>query len=124
LLRGVAFIGGGILLAAASWYALTGAKGWEVIWRPLMLVAVVMLFRGVWEWWRVDKQLALASVTAVVLLTIGRRPFVEAETRMDLAFGAALVVGVSCLLWTGTRILKVTRADRARSRVDDGTSKK
>jgi hypothetical protein len=62
LLRGLAFIAGAIVLAMASWYALGFGEDGSMAWAPLLLVAVVMLFRGVWEWWRVDTQLAIATV--------------------------------------------------------------
>ena len=63
LLLGAALVVGSIAALALSWRVLTGGSE---LWKPVVIVGVTMLFRGVWEWWQVDAWLG-ASLALCLL---------------------------------------------------------
>lgn len=68
LLLGVVMIGGGAALLALSWVVLSG--GGE-LWKPFVLIGVVLAFRGVWEWWEVDRRLGAAFTACLLAVALG-----------------------------------------------------
>ena len=68
LLLGAGLVAGGCAALGVSWVVLAGGSG---LWKAVVVVAMAMLFRGVWEWWEVDRRLAGAMVVCVGTVCVG-----------------------------------------------------
>ena len=77
---------GSIAGLALSWVVLTGGS---FLWKPVVIVAVAMLFRGIWEWWEVDGRLGLALIVFLAAAGLGLP-----EGRGPLFFSVAAAAAV------------------------------
>jgi hypothetical protein len=68
LLLGVLMIGGGAALLALSWTILSGGGS---LWKPFVIVGVVLMFRGVWEWGQADRAAGASLVVALLAGALG-----------------------------------------------------
>jgi hypothetical protein len=68
LLLGIALLVGGAAGLWLSWVMLSGDGN---LWKPVVIVAVAMLFRGVWEWWEVDRRLGKSLVLGLAAAGLG-----------------------------------------------------
>ena len=68
LLLGVALFAGACAGLGLSWILLSGDS---FLWKPVVIVAVAMLFRSVWEWYEIDGRLAAALVVCLLASALG-----------------------------------------------------
>jgi hypothetical protein len=67
---------GGLLAVVGSWLLLRSGESWK----PVALVGVVLVVRGVWDWREIDGWFALAAVVCGVTAFIGLMALHNAES--------------------------------------------
>lgn len=115
LLLGVLALGGGVALLALSWKILSGDGS---LWKPFVIVGVVLMFRGVWEWSQADRAAGAALVVGLLTGALGLP-----DGRGPIFFPLA----AAALVFAAHRIRKVVVRQRrddavppARVHADDG----
>ena len=127
---GALFALGSVLAFAASAYVMFHVNSTDKLWQALSLVAVAMALRAVWQWWRVDRQLAIALVIALALPAMGVAalrnatpdPSAASWSQRDPDALASLrtrgfvfiAIGGAAVMWAGFRIRRVRRANPPR----------